>query len=87
MAVRKNLSHPEKVRERIRTSQLVNRLTDHAFGKCEMSATQVTAALGVLKKSLPDLSAVEHSGEIKNRDVSDEPLTAEEWENRYSAPN
>lgn len=52
-----------------------------------MSQTQVAAALGLLRKTLPDLSAIEHSGEIKNRDVSDQPLTAEEWETRYSAPN
>lgn len=84
MAVRKNLSHPDKVRQRIRTSQLVVRLTKHVLGKVEMSATQVQAALGLLKKTLPDLSAVEHSGEIKQRDISDQPLSAEDWEKQYA---
>lgn len=65
MAVRKNLSHPELVRQRIQTSQLINRLTDHAFGECDMSATQVSAALGILRKSLPDLTAVSHSGSLE----------------------
>lgn len=65
MAIRKNLTHPELVRQRIQTSQLVNRLTDHAFGNCDMSPTQVSAALGVLRKSLPDLSAIAHSGSIE----------------------
>jgi len=50
------------VRDKIRASQLVNRLEDHALGKVEMSATQVQAALGLLKKCVPDLSAQEHSG-------------------------
>jgi len=84
MAARKNLSHPDKVRQRIRTSQLVVRLTKHVLGKVEMSPTQVTAALGLLKKTLPDMSAIEHSGEIKQRDISDAPLSADEWEKQYA---
>lgn len=72
MAARKNLSHPEKVRERIRTSQLVRRLTKHVLGKVEMEPTQVTAALGLLKKTLPDLSAVEHTGSITREPTRDE---------------
>ena len=77
MAARKNLSHPEIVRQRIKTSQLVNRLTDHANGSVEMSATQVSAALGLLRKSLPDLSAITHSGSIettKPEELSDSQL-------------
>ena len=84
MAARKRTWTPEKVRERMRTTMLVRRLTKHVLGKVEMSSTQVTAALGLLKKTLPDLNAIEHSGEIKQRDVSDQPLTADEWENRYT---
>lgn len=55
---------PEIVRERIRTSMIALRLTDHVLGKIEMSATQVSAALGLLRKTLPDLQAVAHSGHI-----------------------
>lgn len=83
MAARKNLTHPDKVRQRIRTSQLVVRLTKHILGKVEMSPTQVTAALGLLKKTLPDLSAVEHSGELQTRDITDQPLTSEQWSEAY----
>ena len=50
---------PQKVRERIRVSMLVKRLTDHVVGKVEMSPTQVTAAQTLLKKSLPDLSSID----------------------------
>lgn len=62
MAARKHLSHPDIVRQRIQTSQIVNRLTGHVLGTVEMQQSQVTAALGLLKKSIPDLSAVAHSG-------------------------
>jgi hypothetical protein len=53
---------PQKVRDRIRVSMLVKRLTDHAVGKVEMSPTQVKAVEVLLKKSLPDLAAIELSG-------------------------
>ena len=77
MAARKHLSHPEIVRQRIQTSQLVNRLTDHVSGKVELTATQVTAALGLLRKSLPDLTAITHSGSIESTrpdELSDDRL-------------
>ena len=64
MAIRKKLHHDAKTREKIRTSQLINRLTDHVLGKCELSSSQVSAALGLMKKTLPDLQATEHTGQI-----------------------
>jgi hypothetical protein len=64
MAARLNRRHQDFVREKIRASQLVNRLEEHVLGKVDMTATQVTAALGLLKKCVPDLSAVEHSGTV-----------------------
>lgn len=67
MAARLRPHHQEEVRAKIKTSQLINRLTDHALGKVEMSATQVTAAATLIRKTLPDLSAVELSGEVENR--------------------
>lgn len=55
---------PTKVRERIKVSMLIRRLTDHILGKQDMSPTQLKAAEILLKKSLPDLQAVQntHSG-------------------------
>ena len=68
MAARKVPLHrawtPDKVRQRIRTSLIVNRLTDHVLSGTEMARTQITAALGLLRKTLPDLSATELSGEV-----------------------
>ncbi len=63
MAARLRLKHQDEVREKIRASQLVNRLEDHVLGEVEMTSTQVSAALGLLKKCVPDLSATELTGE------------------------
>jgi hypothetical protein len=58
--------HQDEIRQKIQTSQLLNRLTNHGLGKLKngMDATQVSAALGVLRKALPDLTATEHSGDV-----------------------
>lgn len=53
----KGTPHNDRARERIRTSMLINRLEKIAEGKVEAEPHQVTAALGLLKKTLPDLSA------------------------------
>jgi exosome complex RNA-binding protein Rrp42 (RNase PH superfamily) len=47
------------VREKIRASQLVNRLEDHVLSEDgpKLDSSQVAAALGLLKKCVPDLSA------------------------------
>lgn len=59
MAARMRKTHQDEVRTKIQTSQLINRLTDHAFGEIELSASQITAIQILLKKSLPDLSQVD----------------------------
>ncbi|MBX3543252.1 hypothetical protein [Chelatococcus sp.] len=72
MAARtRKIRHDDQTRAKIQTSQLVNRLTDHILGKVEIPPSAVTAALGLLKKTLPDLASVEHSGEMtfKHEDV------------------
>lgn len=63
MAARKQLWHPDEVRQKIQTSQLINRLTKHALSpKPIMDASQVQAAKVLLAKAIPDLKAHEHSG-------------------------
>lgn len=63
MAARKQLWHPDEVRARIQASQLINRLMDHVNSdKPLLDASQVTAAVKLLNKVLPDLKAHEHSG-------------------------
>lgn len=48
----------EEARSKIQTTQLVNRLQDHALGKVELSQTQVRSVEILLKKKIPDLSSV-----------------------------
>lgn len=55
----------EKWREKIQGSMLLNRLRDHVLGECELTPTQVRAAEILLRKVLPDLSAVDHSGSVE----------------------
>ncbi len=69
MAARLNPKQDERSRSAIQTTQLCKRLSLFVLGEkdpatkklVEMSAPQVTAALGLLKKTLPDLSAVDQT--------------------------
>ncbi len=54
--------HTDEIRAKIQTSQLINRLTDHAFSKVELSATQVQSIKILLSKAIPDLSAIQLEG-------------------------
>ena len=58
--------HQEDVRNKIRASQLINRLENHVLGEVDMETTQVTAALGLLKKCVPDLTSTTISGDPEN---------------------
>jgi hypothetical protein len=58
----KEMGWPANVRERIQTSMLVNRLTNHALGKVKMTPSQVRAIEILLRKTLPDLQSTELSG-------------------------
>ena len=75
MAARKHLSHDTKTRDKIRTSQLINRLEKFVLNEdaVELSNAQVSAALGLIKKTLPDLAQIdgslEHKGEVVARVV------------------
>jgi hypothetical protein len=62
----KGVTLTEEHRDKIRKSNIFRHLLDHAEGKREMSQTQVTVALALMKKVLPDLSSVEHTGSDDN---------------------
>lgn len=62
--------HTDEIRAKIQTSQLINRLTDHALGKIELSATQVRSIEVLIKKTLPDLSAVDMNANISGQVVA-----------------
>lgn len=63
MATRLNPSHDQRTRDKIQTSQLINRLMLHVNGEIEMKNSQVRAAECLLRKTLPDLSNIELTGE------------------------
>ena len=90
MAARiKKIRHDEETRAKIQTSQLINRLTDHVLGNVEMKPTQVTAALGLLKKSIPDLSSADNTTEVVHRFVARVPNKAtdsETWQQQNLPP-
>src|SRR4051795_9818712 len=69
MAKRKMLFHPDYVREKIRASQLINRLHKCAFGEIRLTITQLRAIEILLRKSIPDLAATEIRSEQPYRYV------------------
>lgn len=76
-------------RVKIQNSNILNALIEHAEGSRPMSATQVSAALGLLRKVMPDLAAVEHSGEVEHNYIARLPAPVAdmtEWQKRYAPP-
>jgi hypothetical protein len=53
-------------RVKIQNSNILNALIEHAEGKREMSGTQVSAGLGLLRKIMPDLASTTISGDPDN---------------------
>lgn len=87
MAARtQKIRHDENTRKKIQASQLIKVLTEHVLGEREMSSTQVTAALGLMKKILPDLSNIDIDATVDQtiKDVTADPLTPEEWSAQYA---
>ena len=82
----RRIANDTNTRAKIQTTQIAKRLTQHILGELEMTATQVTAALGLLRKTLPDLQAIELdlSPETVQRVINAQPMTADEWTTEYS---
>ena len=79
--------YADRVRARIRAGGIAKLLEKHIQGAREMSASQVTAALGLLRKVVPDVSAVEHSGEVTQNHVARIPAVqqnSEQWQQQHS---
>lgn len=61
--------HParvEEIRQKIKATLIIKKLENHILDDEEMSSSQVSAALGLLKKTVPDLSSIEHKGDVDN---------------------
>jgi hypothetical protein len=63
MAARKNPKIEAAHRDRIATSQLINRLNRIALGELEVTPVALKAMEIALRKTLPDLASVEHTGD------------------------
>lgn len=61
-ATKRNAMLIEEAREKIKTTQLINRLQDHALNDVEMSQSQVRAVEILLKKRVPDLTSMAMAG-------------------------
>lgn len=79
----------EAHRVKIQNSNILNALIEHACGERDMSSTQVSAGLGLLRKVLPDLSQTDNSTEVIHRYVARLPEKAkstEAWQKQNVAP-
>lgn len=91
MAARIKKYHTDEIRQKIKTSQLVNLLTSVALtgrdaAGQEVGTVRIEAAKTLLRKVMPDLTSTELSGDVVSRQyvVSGEPPTADEWSSKYS---
>lgn len=66
MATRLNRTHDAKTRDKIKTSQLINRLYSFTKGEIELTNGQIRGIEILLKKTLPDLSSVAVTGDDEN---------------------
>lgn len=88
MAARaKKIRHDDETRAKIQSAQIINRLMGHINGTVELSATQVSAGLGLLRKTIPDLSQAEIKNETTVRYVArvpDKKADASEWQQQHA---
>lgn len=90
MAARRNkIRHDEETRLRIKAGNIITRLQKGIDGKVDLTGPQVAAALGLLRKILPDLTSAENTLDITTRYVALMPevaTTDEEWQAQLSPP-
>jgi hypothetical protein len=64
MATRLRKTHQDDVRAKIQASQLINVLQNHALGLTEeLAASRLKAIEILLRKTVPDLSQIQATGE------------------------
>lgn len=74
-------------RGKIQNSNILKALIEHVEGVREMSASQVSAGLGLLRKIMPDLSSAEIKSETTVRYVArvpDKATSSEKWQQQHS---
>ena len=78
----RKIRHDEETRAKIQAGNIINRLTKCVMGQVDLTPAQVQAARILLAKILPDLTSVEHSGEIATPYVAQMPQvsrTSDAW--------
>jgi hypothetical protein len=81
------IKHDDQTRAKIKSAQIINRLMGHINGEVELSATQVSAGLGLLRKTIPDLSQAEIKSETTVRYVARVPekkADAKAWQEQHA---
>lgn len=63
--------HQDDVRAKIQSTLIINRLMSAFDGTIELSQVQVNIGKALLDKALPDLKAIEHSGDKENPLISE----------------
>jgi hypothetical protein len=84
----RKIRHDEDTRLRIKVGNILNRLEKAYNGEIELSQTQVNIAKLLLAKVLPDLSSVEHTGEVTHSYVARIPpveKTTDDWLNKNTS--
>lgn len=56
-------------RDKIKNSNILSCLIEHVVGNREMTSTQVTAGLGLLKKVMPDMETLKLEGSGENGEI------------------
>ena len=85
----RKIRHDDETRRRIKVAQLLNRLQDCALGKIELQPIQVRSIEILLRKVLPDLSAIDATiaDRHSNHVISAQPMmTIGEFEAKYCVP-
>lgn len=80
--------HIDETRDKIKATQIINRLMKHVESDTPiMDASQVNAAKALLSKVLPDLSAVDLSGQMESTNyvVNGAPMSEQDWVREHAA--
>lgn len=81
-----DMAWEDEQREKIRASGVCNRLIDFVKGEIKLEKSQVTAALGLLRKIIPDLSQSDNKTEVLHKYVARVPskaTNAKVWQEQH----
>ncbi len=70
----RKIRHDENTRAKIQVAKIIARLEGLVFGQNDMQPHAVSAALGLLRKVLPDVNSVEITQEITKTYVIRTPM-------------